>query len=297
MLDISLKLGISYFLFVFSIFNLFFINYIAKLRVFRLQITLAVFLASYVLFNIFGYIELYSLFFIGLFIFLCFLFTLSNKLIKWIYFISVLLLSIAFLTFILPGFHNQIVIDNYQFSFASSNYRLFFNFDSPLVGLLIILFTHGTLEKVSELKQIFISTYKYYVFILLLFLLSIYLGDSKFDFKPYIFIEKEFYLWFLIMLFCTCVTEEALFRGFLQKNLCVVLSFKYSDYVAILLVSILFGLAHFKYGLLYIVLVFIVSVFYGLVYLRSGNKIESSIFAHFIVNFIRLMFLTYPRPA
>ncbi len=297
MLDINLKLGLSYPLLMISIFGLFIFNYFHRIKTFRLQISFGLFLISYIFFFIFGYLAAVSLLFISLFVVMCFLFTLDNRITKVISFMGIAVMSVALAMFMLPGFNNQVVINNFKFSQASSNYRLYFNFDYPLVGLFIIFFTHTTMEKIGEWKQIFSSTYKYYLLIILLLLLSIAGGDSKFDFKPHIFLQSEFYIWFVIMLLCTCVGEEAFFRGFLQKNIAAVLKFKYSDYGAILVVAFLFGLVHMKYGPYYTGLAFIASIFYGIVYYKSGNKIESSIFAHFLVNFIRLVFLTYPQTA
>ncbi len=75
------------------------------------------------------------------------------------------------------------------------------------------------------------------------------------------------FIWIFANLFFVCVAEEALFRGFMQKNIQSKLSnFKYGNSISLILVSLIFGLAHFPGGLNYIILSTIAGLFYGYVY-------------------------------
>lgn len=60
-----------------------------------------------------------------------------------------------------------------------------------------------------------------------------------------------------------------------------------------MLSSLLFGLAHFKAGLAYMIFASIAGAFYGLTYQKT-RRILCSILVHFGVNLIHLIFFTYP---
>jgi hypothetical protein len=56
-------------------------------------------------------------------------------------------------------------------------------------------------------------------------------------------------VWALKNLFFTCVSEEAFFRGFLQRNLSKKLrGYKFGNILSLISVSFLFGFAHFAGG-------------------------------------------------
>jgi membrane protease YdiL (CAAX protease family) len=91
----------------------------------------------------------------------------------------------------------------------------------------------------------------------------------------------------LQFIFCnlllTCVAEEAFFRGLLQRPLYQWLSQRWfgsnqAAWCAIVVVSILFGLAHFAGGW---------------AYQRSG-RIEVAIVAHAALNVVHMTLFTYP---
>lgn len=60
-----------------------------------------------------------------------------------------------------------------------------------------------------------------------------------------------------------------------------------------MLASLMFGLAHFKGGISYVMLATVAGVGYGFVYQKT-KRIESSILVHFAVNTIHFLFFTYP---
>jgi membrane protease YdiL (CAAX protease family) len=98
----------------------------------------------------------------------------------------------------------------------------------------------------------------------------------------------------LVNLFFTCVAEEALFRGFLQNQLTQLLSqWTYGSTISLILTSILFGLVHFPGGWSYVFLATVAGLFYGYAYFKA-QKIEASIWVHFLVNAIHFLAFTYP---
>ena len=106
----------------------------------------------------------------------------------------------------------------------------------------------------------------------------------------------------LQFIFCnlllTCVAEEGFFRGLLQRPLYQWLSQRgfssnQAAWCAIVLVSMLFGLAHLAGGFAYALVATVASVGYGWAYQRSG-RIEVAIVAHAALNVVHLTLFTYP---
>ncbi|WP_440881796.1 CPBP family intramembrane glutamic endopeptidase [Tenacibaculum sp. C7A-26P2] len=101
-------------------------------------------------------------------------------------------------------------------------------------------------------------------------------------------------IWMLSNLFFTCISEELLFRGFIQKEVFLFFNNKKGiGLISVSIAAIFFGLAHYKGGVNYVVLSSIAGVFYGYIYYRSGT-IKSSIFLHFLFNLTHILLFTYP---
>lgn len=81
-----------------------------------------------------------------------------------------------------------------------------------------------------------------------------------------------------------CVAEEAFFRGLLQDRLARGLSrWTSGPWVAVILTSVLFGVAHLGKGPVMAGLATLAGVGYGLAYART-NRIEPAVLTHFAVN-------------
>ena len=129
--------------------------------------------------------------------------------------------------------------------------------------------------------------------VLLLSYLSCFFDYVKYDLK----INSFFVIWALNNLLFTCIAEEALFRGFTQNFISNALkSYRYGNYLALLLASILFGVNHFMGGIKYIMLASLAGLIYGYVYQKTKH-IESSIIAHFLLNTVHFIGFTYPALA
>ena len=104
-------------------------------------------------------------------------------------------------------------------------------------------------------------------------------------------------IWATKNLFFTCVSEEALFRGFLQRHLSENLKqYRYGDALSLIAASLVFGLAHFVGGFKYIVLAAMAGIAYGYAYQKT-QRIEASILCHFGVNTVHFLLLAYPALA
>jgi hypothetical protein len=104
--------------------------------------------------------------------------------------------------------------------------------------------------------------------------------------------------WFLALnLLFTCVTEEAFFRGFVLGGLARGMArWRYGTFVAVVVSTVLFGLAHARGGPALVVLAALAGLGYAAAYLRSG-RIEGAILTHFALNAVHFVAFTYPALA
>lgn len=238
--------------------------------------------------------------FIILFAYITFLtFNAKSIYIKIISGITVFLCSIMISPLhMILGFNNWLIANQIIISPTSVPYTMFLNFDKPLIGLFILGFSNNYLPLLTN-KKAFIKTLKQSmpinIFgILLLFYLSHIFGYIKFDLK----FDSFFVIWAINNLLFTCITEEALFRGLIQKSINFALkNYNFGKYIAIFIGSILFGLTmHYQGGLIYIILSSIAGLIYGYIY-HITNKIEASILSHFLLNTCHFILFTYPTVA
>ncbi len=190
-----------------------------------------------------------------------------------------------------PGFTNWKIVSEIKLSPDSIPYSFYLNFDKGIVGLFLLLFIPNLIHNKNELKSMVATLIPIFLlgsFLVLLFsfLLGYIYWDPKFpDF---------FSIWALKMLFFTCLPEELIFRGFIQRELASNWKkFSWGPLASLTTSSFLFGLDHFAGGLKYIFLAFIAGFFYGWVYQKT-NRIESSVLFHFLLNTFHILGFSYP---
>lgn len=212
----------------------------------------------------------------------------SSKL-KILLWFLILLLGLALELHFIPGFKNLLIWNKIQLTADAIPFTLYLNFDKTIVGVVILGLTlnlaNTGIEWKSLLKQV---AFKLPIIICIILILAIAFGYTKFEPK----LPHDLWIWVLSNLLLTCVAEEGLFRGFFQKSLSQ-LKYKYSDYVAILVPAISFGMIHYPGGIKYITYATIAGSLYGWVY-KITKRIEASILTHFILNLIHILLFTYP---
>ena len=189
-----------------------------------------------------------------------------------------------------PFFSNPLVFDGFYFSEHSSAYYKHWNFDKAAAGAILLGYFGDVSRTMNDWKKLDRKTFIVsFITIALSLVLAFLVGYIKFDltFTP------AFFVWAWANLFFTCMSEEALFRGFILKYLLLSSDRRRYKYKVVILVGLLFGLAHFSGGTTYILLATVAGTGYGLVYFLSG-RIESAILTHFILNVLHLLFFTYP---
>ncbi len=197
-------------------------------------------------------------------------------------------MALAMMLHKLPGFHNPLVFDQLKLSEFSKPFSMYLNFDKCMAAL--ILFAFSGLIKAEKLpnKTALTQTIKILVCCVVTIIApALLLGYVKLDIK----LPSILWIWMINNLMFVCFAEEVLFRGIIQKKLQQDL--KLNPYLAITIASVLFGLAHFKGGIAYIVLATICGMFYGYTYLKT-NRILSAMLVHFGLNLTHILLFSYP---
>lgn len=208
--------------------------------------------------------------------------------------LCVLALSFLLISHSLPGFNNWLILHNVQISEDAIPFTMYFNFDKTLVGLFILGFGHQLIHRKKAWLEMFKSLIPMILSILIIIMVLSYLFYYvHFDPK----LPKSIFVWALANLFFVSTSEEAFFRGFIQKYLRKwLINFPYGKWLAVVLAAMIFGAIHYPGGIKYVVLASITGIAYGWVYERT-QRIEASIITHFLLNLIHFLFFTYPALA
>jgi uncharacterized protein len=211
--------------------------------------------------------------------------------VRLILFSLILIAAAGFAFHIMPGFYNILAIDRVSLSDLSTPFSMYLNFDKVMVAIILYSFSGLYSQEKSinkqDISQILISLI---VCISIIFILSYLFGYIKFDPK----LPSILGIWVLNNLLFVCMAEEVIFRGFIQKKLKSLLMQKTNlSYLHIIITALIFGLVHFKGGVLYIILAAISGLIYGYIYDKT-NKISCALIVHFGLNLAHLIFFTYP---
>src|SRR5688572_13189300 len=117
---------------------------------------------------------------------------------------------------LLPGFDNPLLVRDAVLSPDAAPYTLYFNFDKTIAGILLLCVGVSALpqSKQSPGSALRIAAPLLAANVLLVMLLSLALGYVSWH--PHW--TSFFWLWAVANLFLTCFSEEAFFRGFIQRE-------------------------------------------------------------------------------
>lgn len=208
---------------------------------------------------------------------------------------AIIVLAVGLMTHQLPGFNNPRVIDSVRLTPDALPYRLHLNFDKTLAGLFLLGLCHARITSVAEAwRTLRLAAPIVGTLLAVLLAASLLAGYVRFD--PKFPAEAPLFLWANLCL--TCLAEEALFRGFVQRGLQEKWGHRpQGKWLALGVASVLFGVAHAAGGPTYVVLSTCAGLGYGWAYLRTGNRIEASLLAHFTLNAVHFLGFTYPALA
>ena len=187
---------------------------------------------------------------------------------------------------LLPGFANPIVIRQAVLSPGAIPYSQYVNFDKTLGAVLLLGLSGWTpirslqdwTAAVRRAAPVTLIT----VIVVMTASLAIGFAQGQPRWSPL------FGVWAVVNLLTTCVSEEAFFRGFIQKEI--------GDRIGLLASAVLFGLAHLAGGWTYVGVAALAGIGYASVYWLTA-RVEMSIVTHFIVNAVHFLLFTYPSLA
>ncbi|MFI8415442.1 CPBP family intramembrane glutamic endopeptidase [Serratia sp. NPDC078593] len=187
---------------------------------------------------------------------------------------------------LVPGFNNPLMVNHAKAGPLSAPFTLYYNFDKALLPFLLFACLPTLFKATKADKNVGFSAWLILVVCVpLVLLLAVALGGLKF--------ELHFPAWILAFVmanvFFVSLAEEALFRGYLQQRLGQWLG----AYPALIIVSLLFGAAHFSAGMLMVAFATLAGVIYGLAWMWSG-RLWVPVAFHFGLNLTHLLFFTYP---
>ena len=203
--------------------------------------------------------------------------------------------AVALGLLLLPGFPRTVVFENVVLSPGALPYTLGLGFAKVVTGIFILAFMHpGRVRSWHELGQVLARVAPVFIATAAaVMLLTLALGYVKFDPRW----TPLFVSWALANLFFTCLSEEAFFRGFVQRELTQLgRNRKLSAAIAIAVTSLFFGLVHLGGGWKYALAATLAGVGYGIAYHRT-QRVEGSMAVHFGLNATHFLLFTYPALA
>lgn len=205
------------------------------------------------------------------------------------------LFAVALGLVLLPGFPRTVVVENVVLSPGAMPYTLGLGFAKVVTGIFILAFLlPERVRSWRELGQVLARIAPVFVVtIAVVMALALALGYVRYDPKW----TPLFFTWALANLFFTCFSEEAFFRGFLQRELARIgRSPRVAAGLGIAISALLFGLAHFGGGWKYALAATLAGAGYGIAYQRT-QRIEGAMAVHFGLNALHFLFFTYPALA
>ena len=190
-----------------------------------------------------------------------------------------------------PGFHNSVLADAVRVSAGAAPFTLHANFDTAVAGIVLMgVFCAPIRERGAWLPMLRRAAPVLVATLVVVLAVGTALGYVRPDVK-----WTPLAPWFLALnLLFTCVTEEAFFRGFILGGLARGMArWRYGTFVAVVVSTVLFGLAHARGGSALVVLAALAGLGYAAAYLRSG-RIEGAILTHFALNAVHFIAFTYP---
>ena len=197
-----------------------------------------------------------------------------------------ILWSVAMGAHLVPGFNNPIALDAVLSGPESGPFTMHLNADKPLVFFALLLAWRPLLhqDRPARIVPLLMTA----ALALVLFPIAVAAGALL----PEVSWPAWIGLFVLVNLLMTCLTEEAFFRGFLQKALIE----RIGTAGGIAAASLLFGLVHFPAGAAVVAFATLLGAACGLGH-WYGGRLRYAVWIHFGFNLIHLLFFTYPGPA
>ena len=204
----------------------------------------------------------------------------------------VLALCAGLFLHVMPGFANPRVLDAVVLGPDSTPYTKYLNVDKGIAGVLLLgLYVPKLTERDEGARNAGGFVWRFLVLVLLAMGVAIGSGYVRWDPK----LPSWWPMWTWSMVVLTALPEEALFRGVIQTWLAGG-RLDGQRCWAIVTAGVVFGMAHFAGGPLYVLVASVAGVGYGWIY-ASTRSIGAAIAAHAGLNAVHLFFFSYPALA
>lgn len=199
--------------------------------------------------------------------------------------------AVGIATGFFPGFEKVAWYRDVQLTPDAAPFALSLNYGKAAVGALILGMMQPALRRRAARHDVWSPLLVTAITVALVSVLSVMLGYTRIAPQWH----ALFWPWAAVNLLFVCVAEEAFFRGFLQEFLTRRLTpVRHGHLVAWLAASALFGIAHAGGGAGMVLLASVAGLGYGWVYLRT-RSLGAAVLAHFSLNAVHFLLLTYPR--
>lgn len=209
--------------------------------------------------------------------------------------LAVFLLALACALVLLPGFPRTPLTEPVVLTPGAAPYAIGLGFAKVAPAILIFGIIHS--DRVRSWRELGVVLRRvapiWLATVIAVMVFTLAVGYVRFEPKW----TMLFVVWAITNLFFTCFSEEVFFRGFLQRGLSRIGSNrKVAAGVAVAVSAVLFGLAHFGGGTLYVIAGTIAGVGYALAY-QFTERVEAAMAVHFALNATHFLLFTYPAVA
>ena len=205
-----------------------------------------------------------------------------------------LFLTLAVLLFLhwLPGFHNPLVIPRAALTPDAVPFGMYLNLDKPLVAFWVVLAAAPVMAGANARATVGAALAACAAAIAACLGLALLLGVVGWAPKW----PASGWLWLVNNALLVTLTEEALFRGYVQQRLAHCWrGQRWGATAALAVAALLFGLAHYAGGWQWMLLAGIAGVGYGVAYRYGG--LAAAVLAHLGLNAAHYGLFTYPMRA
>ncbi|HEY0288981.1 MAG TPA: CPBP family intramembrane glutamic endopeptidase [Pseudomonas sp.] len=198
-------------------------------------------------------------------------------------------LAIGLTSHWLPGFLNARAIAAVRLSANAEPFSMFLNLDKSLIGFWVVLACPWVFHRVAIARLAVVTSSTWLVTTTICMVTAMFLGIIAWTPKW----PEQTGIWMLNNLLLVTLTEELLFRGYIQGGLSRLFKrLPYNDVLTIALASAVFGLAHVGAGWQWVLLAGLAGLGYGIAYRLGG--LTAAALTHFGLNLVHFTLFTYP---
>lgn len=198
--------------------------------------------------------------------------------------------SVPLLTHLAPGYSGLLLAEQLVMKPSSVPVNLYFNYDKVWVAWSLLGWLPVFRQSLTP-RRFFLPWLTPFLLVSgLVLVMGLALMLELVAWQPGL--PDWFWVFAIGNLLNTCIAEELLFRGLLQRQLLI----RFGWIVALAGAALLFGLAHFSGGSGYMLVAGAAGLIYGLAYLWTGRLVWATL-VHWSLNLLHLLLFTYPMKA